>query len=65
MYKEAEICPEKIPGLIASMGKRLRFVPGAAPYFEYAPEGNLLEQAEMITEEIQKLCTEKGGENEK
>lgn len=65
MYKEADIYPEKIPALIASMGRRLRFVPGAAPYFEYVPEGNLLEQAEMVTDEIQKLCRERGGEDEK
>ena len=65
MYKEADIYPEKIPALIASMERRLRFVPGAAPYFEYEPEGNLLEQAETVTDEIQKLCRERGGEDEK
>ncbi len=64
MYRQAELDPAGIPALVAGMGRRLRFVPGAAPYFLYEPEGNLLAQAEMITEQISKLCSEKGGNDE-
>lgn len=65
MYPKAKIQTEKIPELVAGMGRQLRFVPGANPYFVYEPEGNLLEQAEMVTDEIQKLCKENGGKDEK
>ena len=57
MYPKAKIDPTGIPGLIASMGRRLKFVPDTPPYFVYEPEGNLLEQAEYVTNEILKLCT--------
>ncbi|MCH5251430.1 MAG: transcription-repair coupling factor [Lachnospiraceae bacterium] len=64
MYPQADLEAERIPSLIAGMERRLRFVPGAAPYFLYEPEGNLLEQAEMVTEKISSLCVEKGGKND-
>ena len=57
MYPQAEIDPVGIPELVARMGRRLRFVPGAKPYFEYEASGNLLEQAEEMVDEIMVLCT--------
>lgn len=63
MYPKAKIAAEKIPALIAGMGKKLRFLPGPNPCFVYQPQGGLLQQAEMVTEKIQELCT--GGDDEK
>ncbi len=63
MYPKAKIVAEKIPALIAGMGKKLRFLPGPNPCFVYQPQGGLLQQAEMVTEKIQELCT--GGDDEK
>lgn len=56
MYPQAGIDSTGIPALIGKMGRRLRFVPDTRPYFHYMPEGNLLEQAEMIVNEILNLC---------
>lgn len=60
MYPRARIESEKIPALVAGLGRRLRFVPGPGPYFLYEPKGKLLEQAEWITEEIGKLSWKDG-----
>ncbi len=46
---------EGIPKLIASMGRKLRFVPGAKPYFVYQYTGNVLSEAEKIVDEIRAL----------
>ena len=59
MYPQAEIDPAGIPDLVGRMGRRLRFVPGPAPYFEYEAPGDLLEQAENVVDEIMVLCTGK------
>lgn len=64
MYPKAKIAVEKIPELIKGMGRRLRFVPEAQPYFVYEPEGNLLEQADMVTDAILGICEKKGEKNE-
>lgn len=58
MYPQAKIDSAKIPVLIEKMRRRLRFVPETHPYFQYEPEGNLLEQAEYVVDEIMKLCEE-------
>ena len=60
MYARAEIDTEKIPELIASMQRRLRFVPGPEPYFLYEPQGSagnetLLQEAEGIVDAIQAM----------
>lgn len=55
MYPAAKLDPSGIPALVASMGRRLRFVPGKEPYFSYEPEGNLLSEAEKIVDAIQGL----------
>jgi transcription-repair coupling factor (superfamily II helicase) len=65
MYPQADIISEKIPELIASMQRRLRFLPGTEPCFVYEPDGNLLEEAEKITEAIQGLCRQEGETSEK
>lgn len=65
MYPKAKIDPAGIPELIASMRRRLRFVPEAEPYFVYEPEGNLLEEAGKIVDAIQNLCHDEGGKSEK
>ena len=57
MYPQAEINPAGIPELVARMGRKLRFVPGPKPYFEYEASGNLLMQAEEMVDEIMVLCT--------
>lgn len=59
MYPKAQIDPAGIPELIAGMGRRLRFVAGEAPYFQYETEGDLLEQADGIVDRIMALCTDK------
>lgn len=59
MYPQARINPEGIPELIGKMGRHLRFVPEPQPYFHYISEGNMLEQAEMIVNEILNLCDNK------
>ena len=59
MYPQAKIDPTGIPELVGRMGRRLRFVPETRPYFYFVPEGNLLEQAEMIVNEILNLCDNK------
>lgn len=60
MYPQAKINVAAIPELIGRMGKRLRFVSGAEPYFVYALQDNkksdLLHQAECIVGEIRGLC---------
>lgn len=56
MFPQAAIDPAGIPGLIGRMGRKLRFVPGPRPYFEYAAGGSLLEQAEKIVDEIAVLA---------
>ena len=55
MYPQAKIDVEGIPKLIASMGRKLRFVPGAKPYFVYQYTGNVLSEAEKIVDEIRAL----------
>ena len=55
MYPQAQIDVEGIPKLIASMGRKLRFVPGAKPYFVYQYTGNVLSEAEKIVDEIRAL----------
>ena len=55
MYPQAKIDVEGIPKLIASMGRKLRFVPGAKPYFAYQYTGNVLSEAEKIVDEIRAL----------
>lgn len=60
MFPEAAIDPAGIPDLIGRMGRKLRFVPGQKPYFEYkAAAGGLLEQAEQIVDEISLLVEHK------
>ena len=59
MFPQAKIDALKIPPMIERMGRRLRFVTEPKPYFYYKPEGDLLEQAEMIVNEILKLCDNK------
>lgn len=56
MFPQADIDPAGIPDLIRRMGRRLRFVPGPKPYFEYAGEKSLLEQAEKVVDEISALA---------
>ena len=59
MYPQAKIDPTGIPALIGKMGRRLRFSAEPKPYFHYVPDGNLLEQTEMIVNEILNLCENK------
>lgn len=59
MFPQAKINSSEIPTLIGKMGRKLRFVPEANPYFHYVVQGNLLEQAEMIVNEILNLCDNK------
>lgn len=59
MFPQAKIDTLKIPAMIEKMGRRLRFVPEQKPYFYYKAEGDLLEQAELIVNEILKLCDNK------
>ena len=56
MYPQAKIDPAGIPALVGRMGRRLRFVPEARPYFQYEPQGELLEQAAVVLDEIAALC---------
>jgi transcription-repair coupling factor (superfamily II helicase) len=65
MYPKADIWVEKIPELIASMQRRLRFLPGSEPAFAYEPEGNLLDEAEKVTKAIQGLRRQEGELREK
>ena len=78
MYAKADIDASRIPELVASMGGRLRFVPGAMnspgsnrpgsmcrPYFLYEPQGDFLIEAGDIVDKIQKLCRQKGESIEK
>lgn len=64
MYRQAEVAPEKIPGLIEQFGKRLRFVPDTDPYFVYvAKEGEeLLSQLNYVVENIGELRTQSKSE---
>lgn len=61
MYPQAKVDTTKIPALLEKMKRRLRFVPETPPYFQYEPEGNLLEQAEFVVDEILELCEKEGG----
>lgn len=73
MYEKADIDASGIPELVASMGGRLRFVPGPmhspgavfSPYFTYESEGDFLVEAEKVVDAIQKLCRQKGEAIEK
>lgn len=56
MYPKASIDSSRIPALIDSMGRNLRFVPGPKPFFEYKASGGMLEQAAKIVDEIEKLA---------
>ena len=57
-----------IPDLIMEMGNRLRFVPGAEPYFAYALQdrnkSDLLARAESIVGRIAELCEQSGEKEE-
>lgn len=54
MYKQADVAAEKIPDLVVSFGRRLRFVPEAEPYFVYTVKGGggLLAQLNDVVEKI-------------
>ena len=68
MYQQAEVAPEKIPHLIQSFGKRLRFVPDTPPYFVYAADGEdeLLPQLVHVVEKISEIKIPEGeSHNEK
>jgi transcription-repair coupling factor (superfamily II helicase) len=65
MYPRADVVPGKIPDLLNSMQRKLRFVPGNEPHFLYEPDGNLLEEAEKIVDRIQGICREEGETSEK
>lgn len=60
MYPQARINTVEIPSLIQEMGKRLRFVPGAEPYFVYAldeeDKRDLLVLAQDVVRRIAELC---------
>ncbi len=60
MYPQAEINPTRIPELIMRMRRRMRFIPGPTPCFEYEATGDLLAQAEEAVDEIRTLCTDDG-----
>lgn len=63
MYPQAQIDPAGIPALVSRMGRRLRFVPETRPYFQYEPQGDLLEQAAVVLDEIAVLCEAKQDRN--
>ncbi len=68
MHPEAKINAAGIPDLIMEMGNRLRFVPGAEPYFAYALQdrnkSDLLARAESIVGRIAELCEQSGEKEE-
>ena len=59
MYPKAQIDPAGIPAMVAGKGRKLRFVPGPKPYFEYETSGDLIEKASELVDEIMMLCTER------
>ena len=71
MYPQAKINPLGIPPLIEKMNRKLRFVTTGTPHFLYsigsgtravtggtAEQGNLLEMADGIVDEILQLTKE-------
>jgi transcription-repair coupling factor (superfamily II helicase) len=53
LYPSAKIAGERIPDMLSRIGKNIRYVHGATPYFLYTLEGkyDILEQVEQIIQE--------------